>query len=86
MYRISVFTGRVRFPFVLHSFRARIYDSRRMKALLFTLVRRFEFELAVPAKDIKKTKFNIVQRPIVASEPDVGVQMPLLVKPYKSSV
>jgi hypothetical protein len=54
----------------------------RMKALLFTLIRAFEFELAVPAKDIR-TKQTIVQRPIVTSEMEYGPQMPLLVKPYR---
>jgi hypothetical protein len=53
-----------------------------MKALLFTLVRAFEFELAVPANDIKK-KQTIVQRPILVSEPEAGNQMPLLIKPYR---
>jgi hypothetical protein len=53
-----------------------------MKALLFTLVRAFEFELAVPADDIKK-KQTIVQRPILASEPEAGNQMPLLIKRYR---
>ncbi|KAJ7118957.1 cytochrome P450 [Mycena epipterygia] len=55
-----------------------------MKALLFTLVRAFEFELAVPAADIGK-KASIVQRPIVRSEPDGGSQMPLLIKRYVRS-
>jgi hypothetical protein len=56
-----------------------------MKALLFTLVRAFEFELAVPAGDIgDKCMSNIVQRPVVKSEPDAGSQMPLLIKPYVS--
>jgi hypothetical protein len=54
-----------------------------MKALLFTLIRAFEFGLAVPAKDIL-TKQSIVQRPIVASEMEYGSQMPLLIKPYRS--
>jgi hypothetical protein len=54
-----------------------------MKALLFTLVRAFEFELAVPVEDIL-TKQSIVQRPIVASEMEYGNQMPLLVKPYRA--
>lgn len=53
----------------------------RMKALLFTLVRAFEFELAVPAADIGR-KISIVQRPMVRSEPGAGAQMPLLVKSY----
>ncbi|KAJ6606201.1 cytochrome P450 [Mycena vulgaris] len=52
-----------------------------MKALLFTLVRAFEFELAVPAADIGK-KSTIVQRPIVLSEPEAGTQLPLLVRRY----
>lgn len=52
-----------------------------MKALIFTLVRAFEFELAVPPKDIAK-KSTIVQRPVLLSDPDGGNQMPLLVKPY----
>ncbi|KAJ7262670.1 cytochrome P450 [Mycena haematopus] len=52
-----------------------------MKALLFTLVRAFEFELAVPAADIEK-KTSVVLRPIVKSEREAGNQMPLIVKPY----
>ncbi|KAI0364501.1 cytochrome P450 [Pilatotrama ljubarskyi] len=52
-----------------------------MKALLFTLVRAFEFELAVPAEDIQK-KTSIVQRPLLRSAPEKGSQMPLLVKRF----
>jgi hypothetical protein len=51
-----------------------------MKALLFTLVRAFEFELAVPAEDLGK-KTAIVQRPVLLSNPAAGNQMPLLLKP-----
>jgi len=51
-----------------------------MKALLFTLVRAFEFELAVPATDIMK-KTMIVQRPLLRSDPNSGNQMPLLIRP-----
>jgi len=53
-----------------------------MKALLFTLVRAFEFQLAVSPSEIKK-KSTIVQRPVLASDPDGKNQMPLLVKPYQ---
>lgn len=52
-----------------------------MKALIFALVRAFEFELAVPAKDMLSRR-NISQRPMVASEIEQGPQMPLRVKPY----
>ena len=53
-----------------------------MKALVYTLVRAFEFELAVPAEDIQK-KTSIVQRPVLRKAPEEGSQMPLLVKRYK---
>lgn len=53
-----------------------------MKALLFTLIRSFEFELAVPASDIGK-KAGIVHRPILLSNPEGGSQMPLFVKAYQ---
>ncbi|KAF8655799.1 hypothetical protein AX16_002885 [Volvariella volvacea WC 439] len=52
-----------------------------MKALLFTLVRAFEFELAVPASDIMK-KTSMVQRPLLKSDPKGKSQLPLLVKLY----
>jgi hypothetical protein len=53
-----------------------------MKVLLFTLIRAFEFELAVPSEDIGK-KSSIVQRPLVLSDPAGGNQMPLLLKPVQ---
>ncbi|KAJ7750274.1 cytochrome P450 [Mycena metata] len=55
-----------------------------MKALLFTLVRAFEFELAVPVEDMGK-KSAVVQRPLLKSQPEAGNQMPLLIKPYVQS-
>ncbi|KAG6809703.1 hypothetical protein H0H92_015069 [Tricholoma furcatifolium] len=54
------------------------------KALLFTLVRAFEFELAVPAKDIVK-KSSVVQRPVLVTDPEGGNQMPLLIRPVVRS-
>ncbi|KAK7002345.1 cytochrome P450 [Favolaschia claudopus] len=52
-----------------------------MKCLLFTLIRAFEFELAVPVDDIGR-KISVVQHPMLKSEPEMGAQMPLVVKPY----
>ncbi|KAJ7140154.1 cytochrome P450 [Mycena crocata] len=52
-----------------------------MKALLFTLIRAFEFELAVPAVDIGKKRTAIVTRPVLLSDPKAGTQLPLLIKP-----
>ncbi|KAI0822363.1 cytochrome P450 [Trametes gibbosa] len=57
-------------------------SSSAMKALIFTLVRAFEFELAVDASDVQK-KTSIVQRPLLRSAPEQGSQMPLLVKRFK---
>ena len=54
----------------------------RMKALVFTLVRTFEFELAVPIEDIKPSGL-FVQRPALRSEPAKGAQLPLIIRPYK---
>ncbi|KAH9937781.1 cytochrome P450 [Epithele typhae] len=55
-----------------------------MKALLFVLLRAFEFELAVPAADVEKQYTIAVERPVVASEREKGGQMPLLVKRYRA--
>ncbi|KAI0643934.1 cytochrome P450 [Trametes meyenii] len=50
-----------------------------MKALIFVLVRAFEFELAVPPEDVQK-KTSLVQRPLLRSAPEQGSQMPLLLR------
>jgi len=50
-----------------------------IKALLFTLVRAFEFELALLPEDIAR-RSGIVARPVLASNPAAGSQMPLLIR------
>ncbi|KZT70528.1 cytochrome P450 [Daedalea quercina L-15889] len=55
-----------------------------MKALLFTLIRAFVFELALPVEDIIK-KTAIVQRPFVRDKVEQGSQLPLILKPYQRS-
>ncbi|KAJ3724078.1 cytochrome P450 [Lentinula raphanica] len=55
-----------------------------MKALLFVLVRTFEFDLAVPAEDIVG-KMALIQRPHVKSESAKGSQLPLWMKLYVPS-
>ncbi|KZP10664.1 hypothetical protein FIBSPDRAFT_872356 [Athelia psychrophila] len=47
-------------------------DSCRLKALLFALIRAFEFELAVLGSDVKGSARTVVQRPFVTSEPEKG--------------
>ena len=51
-----------------------------MKAFLFTLIRSFEFELAVPVNTITK-RTMIVQRPVVTQDGHEKIHMPLVVKP-----
>ncbi|KIJ07965.1 hypothetical protein PAXINDRAFT_102733 [Paxillus involutus ATCC 200175] len=53
-----------------------------MKALVFTLVRAFEFEPAVPANRIGK-KPAPLQHPILRGDPTKKPQLPLLVKAYR---
>lgn len=54
-----------------------------MKALLFALVRAFEFELAVDPREITK-KSGIVQRPVIhAGTRQERVELPLIFKAYR---
>lgn len=52
----------------------------RIKALLYVLVRAFEFELAVPPADLI-SRATAVQRPYVRTEIEKGMQLPLIVRP-----
>jgi len=54
-----------------------------MKALIFVLVRAFEFSLAVPADEIV-AKSVVVRRPYLRSDQKKGVQMPLVLKPVRA--
>lgn len=56
----------------------------RMKALLFVLIRHYNFELAVPAEDIAK-KSTAVTRPLVKSDPEGGNQLPMLITPHTAA-
>ncbi|PVG01579.1 cytochrome P450 [Serendipita vermifera] len=53
-----------------------------MKALLFALVRNFEFKLNVPLDDLIQ-KTSIVSRPALKSQPKAGSQLPMLIKRIK---
>ncbi|KIJ35946.1 hypothetical protein M422DRAFT_34466 [Sphaerobolus stellatus SS14] len=52
------------------------------KCLIFTLVRAFEFEMAVDPEQIIK-KSNIVTRPYIMTEIEKGPQLPLKLAPYR---
>ncbi|KAH9940396.1 cytochrome P450 [Epithele typhae] len=53
-----------------------------MKALVFTLIRAFEFEFAVPADDIVPVGL-VIQRPGLNGAKEEGAQLPLLIRPIK---
>ncbi|KAF9559573.1 cytochrome P450 [Agrocybe pediades] len=51
-----------------------------MKALLFTLIRAFEIDLAVPPNDIQR-KLGLVQRPYLTTDPTNPNQLPIAIRP-----
>jgi len=60
-------------------FRFSVVES---KAILFTLVRSFEFELAVSVDEVR-SRTAVVQRPVLGDDPTHQPQLPLLVRPYQ---
>ena len=87
MYRLSFFTCGVslfsssshihQHPCSIESF---LFLCNRTKALLFTLIRAFEIDLAVSPEDLGKRATSI-QRPILLTDPNNSNKMPLLVRP-----
>lgn len=83
MYWLSVFSCRVRATsYSPELIIANISRGFRMKALLFVLLRSFEFELAVDPATVSKAHSGIT-RPVISSEEEEN-RMPLLVRPYRS--
>jgi len=56
--------------------------SYRIKAVLYALVRRFEFSLAVPAEDVTWSNIPATRKAYIKGREDKGPHMPLRVKPY----
>jgi len=52
-----------------------------MKALIFTLVRTFEFSMAISDDKFEK-RSDVVTRPYIKDDQEAGAQMPLIVKVY----
>ncbi|EIW75595.1 cytochrome P450 [Coniophora puteana RWD-64-598 SS2] len=67
----------------MHSCIGYRFSLFEMKALLFSLVKAFEFELATPVEDVGVQMF-IVRRPMLKSDKEGGAQLPLLIKPVQS--
>ena len=87
LYRIQVLHRRVSISMeLMPAYNTSSFHFHRMKALLFTLIRAFDFELAVPATDIGK-KASVTNRPVLltAESEEEQNQMPLFVSPLESS-
>ncbi|KAJ7224933.1 cytochrome P450 [Mycena haematopus] len=56
------------------------FSLAEMKSLLYTLIRTFEFELAVPQEEVTVGGRTAVQRPSLVSEPEKGPQLPMRVR------
>lgn len=82
MHRLSILSRRVGLLSIcaMLSRRELTHSVCRMKALVFALIRNFEFELAVSPAEITK-RAAIVQRPYLRSQMDKGAQLPMLLKP-----
>ena len=61
-----------------------LFCANRTKALVFTLVRAFEFDLAVPGKDIGSKPLS-AQRPVLLTDAHNSNQMPLIVTAVSSN-
>ncbi|KAF9020787.1 cytochrome P450 [Hymenopellis radicata] len=56
------------------------FSLAETKALVFTLIRAFEVELAVPHEDLAK-KTSVVQRPYLRNNAAAGNQLPIIFRP-----
>ncbi|KAI0252854.1 cytochrome P450 [Lactifluus subvellereus] len=79
----GVFSNLLTFAAGAHACIGYRFSIIETKALLFSLVRSFDFELAVPRSDITRQTM-IVARPFLASDTDKGPQLPLILRRVKS--
>ena len=58
------------------------YCYCRVKTVLYALVRRFEFSLTLPAKDVTWSNIPPIRKAYIKGREDKGPHMPLRIKPY----
>ena len=56
--------------------------SCRIKAVLYALVRRFEFLPTVPTDDVTWSNIPAIRKAYIKGREDKGPHMPLRIKPY----
>ena len=62
------------------------FDLRRMKCLLFALIRKFEFDFVLPMDDIVWPNQTMIRRPVVRGAEHDGHKFPLYVKVHAPDV
>ncbi|KAJ7025802.1 cytochrome P450 [Mycena alexandri] len=70
----------------LMTFFAGPHNCHRLKALLFTLIRAFEFEPGVPKNQIGPMMSGILQRPTVIGGSHQGSGLPLILESYNAQL
>ncbi|KAJ7589607.1 cytochrome P450 [Mycena floridula] len=79
----SIYANLLTFYAGPHSCLGYRYSILEQKAILFSLVRAFEFENVFPPEAMGRTSVNSLPRPIVLAERAKGTQMPLMVRLYR---
>ena len=59
-----------------------VFCSYRVKAVLYALVRRFEFSLTIPADDVSWSNIPAIRKAYIKGCEAKGPHMPLRIKPY----
>ena len=59
-----------------------VFCSHRVKAVLYALVRRFEFSLTIPADDVSWSNIPAIRKAYIKGCETKGPHMPLRIKPY----
>jgi len=59
-----------------------VHHSHRIKAVVYALVRRFEFSLTLPACDVTWSNIPAIRKTYIKGCEEKGPHMPLRIKPY----
>lgn len=59
-----------------------VFHPHRIKAVLYALVRRFEFSLTIPADDVTWSNIPAIRKAYIKGREDKGPHMPLRIKPH----
>ena len=54
----------------------------RIKAVVYALIRRFEFSLTMPARDVTWSNIPAIRKAYIKGSEGKGPHMPLRIKPY----